>query len=130
MGSSASKLFEIPKFFLFSEGGIYSGSLDCREFNYKVIPHRPKEGEKELEAFVWSGRKCLEKTENSESRRFPLSREGYDEMLGWLEGKCLECPETSGFIGRQRERAMDLAEKYVDLEDCLQQSAASACARD
>lgn len=123
MGSSASKLFEIPKFFLFSEGGIYSGSLDCREFNYKVIPHRPKEGEKELEAFVWRGRKCLDKADNSESRRFPLSAEGYEEMLGWLEGKCLEMPESLGFIGEQRRRAAELAEKYVDLEDCLLQEA-------
>lgn len=123
MGSSASKLFEIPKFFLFGEGGIFSGCLDSRDFNFKVIPHRPKEGEKELEAVVWSGRNCIDKTENKETKRFPLSQEGYDEMLRWLEEKCLANPESLGFIGQQRKRAMDLADKYVDLEDCLQQEA-------
>lgn len=119
MGSSASKLFEIPKFFLFGEGGIFSGSLDCRDFNYKVIPRRPKEGEKELEAIVWSGRNCIDKAENKESKLFELSEEGYNDMLRWLEEKCLEKPESLGFIGEQRKRAADLADKYVDLEDCL-----------
>ncbi|MCM1578752.1 MAG: hypothetical protein NC078_08155 [Ruminococcus sp.] len=117
MGSSASKLFEIPKFFLFGEGGIYSGSLDSRGFNYKVIPRRPKEGEKELDAFVWSGRMCIDKAEDVLNKRFPLSREGYDQMLAWLEEKCLEMPETAGYIGEQRKRAARIAEKYVDMED-------------
>lgn len=119
MGSSASAYFEIPKFFLFSEGGIYSGSLDSREFNYKVIPLRPKEGEKELDAYVWSGRLCIDKAENVVNKRFPLSKEGYEEMLRWLESECLSRPETSGYIGRQQQHARQLAEKYVDLEDCL-----------
>ena len=120
MGSSASEYFEIPKFFLFSEGGIYSGSLDSRDFNYKVIPLRPKEGERELDAFVWSGRQCIDKAEKVVEKRFPLSQEGYDEMLKWLEGECLARPETLGYISNQRKRAQELAEKYIDLEECLQ----------
>lgn len=119
MGSSASKHFEIPKYFLFSEGGIYSGSLDSRGFNYKVIPVRPKEEEHELKAYVWSGRQCIDKAENVTEKHFPLTEEGYREMLSWLESECLAMPETGSDIDRQRKRGQELAERYVDLEDCL-----------
>jgi hypothetical protein len=35
MGSSASKYFEIPKFFVFSKKGRFAGSAEERDFNYK-----------------------------------------------------------------------------------------------
>ncbi|MGN0642242.1 MAG: hypothetical protein ACI4JJ_03775 [Huintestinicola sp.] len=83
--SSASEYFELPKYFYFSEMGIYSGSRTDRDFNYKVVPVKPKEGEKCLKAFWWSGVKCIDKSEDVVERDFPFSEEGHREMLSWLE---------------------------------------------
>ena len=77
MGSSASKYFEIPKFFLFSEKGIYSGSAEEKDFNYKVVPNAPKEGDKTLRCYTWHGRNCIDMTENVDMHEYPLTEEGY-----------------------------------------------------
>ena len=119
MGSSASQYFEIPKFFLFSEKGIFSGSCSERDFNYKVVPKCPKEGDKCLKAFIWSGRNCIDKSEDVTEKDFPFSEEGYNEMLSWLEASFLARPEAKTVIDSQKEYAKQLCEKYVDLEACL-----------
>ena len=85
MGSSASKYFEIPKFFVFGEKGIFTGSAAEKDMNYKVVPNCPKEGDKTLRAYIWSGRNCIDKSDNVEMREFPLSEDGHAEMLKWLE---------------------------------------------
>lgn len=115
--SSASQYFEIPKFFLFSEKGIYSGSSESRDFNYKVVPKCPKEGDKILKAFVWSGKNCIDKTEDVTEKDFEFSQEGYNEMLKWLEDTFLARPETKTVIENQQQHMRDITEKYVSLED-------------
>ena len=85
MGSSASKFFEIPKYFLFSEKGIYSGSAEEKDFNYKVVPNAPKEGEKTLRCYTWHGRMCIDMTEDVDMHEYPLTEDGYKDMLAMLE---------------------------------------------
>lgn len=117
--SSASKYFEIPKFFLFSEKGIYSGSSAERDFNYKVVPVCPKEGDKCLKAFIWSGQNCIDKTEDVTEKEFEFSEEGHAEMLRWLEEQYLSREEVKPLFCRQQEFARKICEEYVSLEDYM-----------
>lgn len=119
MGSSASKYFEIPKFFVFSEKGVFAGSASERDFNYKVVPNCPKEGEKSLNAYIWSGENCIDKSENVISRSFPLSEEGHAEMLVWLEEEYLKRDTVKLKYERQLEKAKKLCDKYVSYEDFI-----------
>lgn len=89
MGSSASQYFELPKFFLFSEFGIFSGSVSSLDLNYKVIPKKDDDS-KTLNLYIWNGKMCLDKTEESEHTSYPLTQEGYDEMLAHLEAEYLK----------------------------------------
>ncbi|MGN0665533.1 MAG: hypothetical protein ACI4KF_03300 [Huintestinicola sp.] len=92
--SSASEYFELPKYFYFSEMGIYSGSRTDRDFNYKVVPVKPKEGDRMLKAYWWSGVNCIDKSDNVTERDFEFSPEGHGEMLKWLEEVYLSREET------------------------------------
>lgn len=118
--SSASKYFEIPKYFLFSEKGIYSGSSAEKDFNYKVIPHCPKEGDKLLKAYIWSGENCIGCSEGTEEKDFPLSEEGYEQMLHWLEEQYLSREEVLPPYRRRQELARKICEEYFSLEDYLE----------
>ncbi len=92
--SSASKYFEIPKIFYISQKGTYSGSVTDRDFNYKAVPICPKEGDKVLRASYWSGKNCLEKSENVTTKEFPFNESGHSEMVKWLEESCLSRDEV------------------------------------
>ncbi|MCM1524691.1 MAG: hypothetical protein NC120_09570 [Ruminococcus sp.] len=117
MSSSASKYFEIPKFFVFGEKGIFSGSAAERDFNYKVVPNCPKEGEKSLRAYIWSGNKCIDKSEGVIMREFALSEDGHAEMLNWLESEYLSREETVPDYVKRQEFARKICDEYVSLED-------------
>lgn len=118
--SSASKYFEIPKYFLFSEKGIYSGSSAEKDFNYKVVPHCPKEGEKLLKAYIWSGENCIGSSENVTETDFPLSEEGYTQMLHWLEEQYLSREDVLPTYRKRQELAKKICEEYLSLEDYLE----------
>ena len=90
--SSCSKLMEIPKFFLFSEGGIYSGGKYDKSFNYKVIPSK-----EDMTCLIWFGKKCADKSENVEKRSFSLSEEGHSEMVKWIEESYTAAPFTDDY---------------------------------
>lgn len=126
--SSASQYFEIPKFFLFSEKGIYSGSLESRDFNYKVVPQCPKEGEKKLKAFVWHGRKCIDKAEDVQEMEFPFSQEGYDEMLAKLEEICLSSAEVPTSAEARSEYKRKICEEYISIEDYFERNGSNGTA--
>ena len=118
--SSASQYFEIPKFFVFSEKGRFAGSSADRDFNYKVVPVCPKEGDKCLKAYIWAGQNCIDKTEDVTEREFEFSEAGHAEMLKWLEEEYLSRPVVKTKIGRQRELAQRICSEFVSLEDFLE----------
>lgn len=120
MGSSASKYFEIPKFFVFGEKGIFTGSASEKDFNYKVVPNCPKEGDKSLRAYIWAGDKCIDKSEGVEMREFPLSEEGHRQMLDWLEEEYLKRPDAKPLYARQMEKSKEIREKYFSIEDYME----------
>ena len=126
MGSSASKYFEIPKFFLFSEKGIYSGSAEEKDFNYKVVPNAPKEGDKTLRCYTWHGRNCIDMTENVDMHEYPLTEEGYRDMLAMLEELYISSPQTRTAAQIRAERAEYLSETYLDIDDYMSSDEAKA----
>lgn len=90
--SSCSKIMEIPKLFLFTEGGIYSGGKYDKSFNYKVIPSK-----EEMTCYIWYGKLCLDKTEEKESRSFPITEEGHRDMVKWIEDTYLAAPRSDDY---------------------------------
>lgn len=119
MRSSASEYFEIPKFFVFGEKGIFSGSAAEKDLNYKIIPHCPKDGERVMRVYIWSGELCLDKTESSQMKEFPLTEEGHAEMLRWLEGEYLSRETVKTPAQRRAEYADRMREEYLDMDDYL-----------
>lgn len=74
---SASKIFDIPKFYYFDSGNDYSGSLD--DFSYKIIT------KEKMKAMTWHGRLCSEKAQIEHEEEFERTQSGFDAMIKWLE---------------------------------------------
>lgn len=108
MGSSASLYFEIPKFFVFSVFGKFSGSAEEKDLAYKVVPVKRDEGNV-LTLSIWSGINCIDKSEDVKTTEYPLTQEGYDSMLAALEGEYLSRPDVPSRVSVRRERARQLA---------------------
>lgn len=75
--TSASKVLDIPRYYYFSSGNDYSGSLG--DFTYKI-----KNGDN-LKAMTWHGRLCSEKAEIENEMEFERSESGFEAMIKWLE---------------------------------------------
>lgn len=90
--SSISEIMEIPKYFLFSEGGIYSGGKYDKSFNYKIVPS----GE-ELKVSVWFGKNCIDKSENVETKTFPSNEEDFMKAVKWIEETYQNAPYTDDY---------------------------------
>lgn len=81
--------FDIPRLYYFESGNIFTGSRDS--LNFRIVP---KDGE--MTAFIWHGFICSELAEMEAEQVFPLSKEGFDEMLLWLEEKYRRCRADTG----------------------------------
>ena len=92
--SSYSKIMEIPKFFLFSEGGIYSGGKYDKSFNYKIVPSKSDDN---MTVYIWFGKNCIDKSENVESKVYPLTEEGHADAVRWIEETYLAAPLTDDY---------------------------------
>ncbi len=78
--TSASAILDIPRYYYFSSGNDYSGSLG--DFSYKI-----KNGDN-LKAMTWHGRLCSEKAEIENEMEFERSETGFEAMIKWLEEMC------------------------------------------
>ncbi|WP_294472176.1 hypothetical protein [uncultured Ruminococcus sp.] len=57
--------FDLPTFYFFEEGNIWSGSL-YTNFNYRIVPKKAKKDsdeKSELKMAVWYGTKCFDMAE-------------------------------------------------------------------
>ncbi len=113
--SSASEYIEIPKYFFFSQKGVYSGSKSDRDFNYKVIPNCPKDAKKTLKAYCWRGKNCMEKSEDVVEREFSFDEEGHAAMVKWLEDEMQALPTVELEYLAKTEKARDGA--YSEMGD-------------
>ncbi|WP_143530258.1 hypothetical protein [Massiliimalia massiliensis] len=69
---------EIPSLEYFVNHNIYSGSKG--KFNFKIFP-----GDSEMAVKVWTGPFCLDCSEVDEEKCFPISDDGYRQMVAWVE---------------------------------------------
>ena len=82
----------IPTLHTFAMNNIFTGS--CGSFRFRAQPNvvmaTPKEvdfAQSSIHAEYWHGLYCYEKSEMEGEATFPMSEEGRQEMLAWLESK-------------------------------------------
>ena len=82
----------IPTLHTFAMNNIFTGSYGMLRFRIKpdIIMATPKEVDFDQSSmFVeyWHGLYCYEKSEMEGSETFPMSEEGREAMIRWLESK-------------------------------------------
>ena len=82
----------IPTLHTFAMKNLFTGSFGNLRFRIKpdVVMATPKEVDfSQSTIFVeyWHGLYCYEKSEMEGSETFPMSEEGREEMIRWLESK-------------------------------------------
>ena len=82
----------LPTLHTFAMNNIFTGS--CGLFRFRAVPNvvmaTPKEVNVEqssIHAEYWHGLYCYEKSQMEGEKTFPMSEEGRQEMLRWLESK-------------------------------------------
>ena len=80
----------LPTLHTFAMNNIFTGS--CGAFRFRAVPNvvmaTPKEVDFEqssIRATYWHGPYCFEKSEMEGEKTFPMSEEGRQELLAWLE---------------------------------------------
>ena len=82
----------LPTLHTFAMNNIFTGS--CGLFRFRAVPNvvmaTPKAADFEqssIHAEYWHGLYCYEKSQMEGEKTFPMSEEGRQEMLRWLESK-------------------------------------------
>lgn len=78
MSTSSSEIFDLRNFYFYKSGNVFTGSLGS--FNYKIVP-----GNDDLTALTWHGLLCSELANIENQKTVPLTQEGFDELIKWLE---------------------------------------------
>lgn len=88
-------LREDPNFYVtnlhsWTNGNAFYGSLRAMRFLVKPTVVRNKqngaiEPESKVETFVWKGEYCMEESEIRAQAEFPLTEEGREQVIDWLE---------------------------------------------
>ena len=79
----------IPTLHTFAMENTFTGS--CGLFRFKVVPSVTMNGKEvdfensSMKAEYWHGQFCYEKSEIEGEQTFPLSAEGREELIAWLE---------------------------------------------
>lgn len=95
-------LREHPFFFLpnqlsFDNGNTYLGSF--LGLRFRVKPTTEGEGEEQrnvLACLCWYGEYCLEESEIAAEAAFPLTGEGREQVIDWLEEQYAAMPKPEG----------------------------------
>ncbi|MCI8537477.1 MAG: hypothetical protein HFF18_02285 [Oscillospiraceae bacterium] len=88
-----SDSFYLPNLYTFQNGNTFIGSF--RGLRFRVAPD--KEGEAPtLSALVWYGEYCLELSDVQGESAFPLTEEGREALLDWLEAEFIRFQAQNG----------------------------------
>ena len=82
----------LPTLHTFAMNNIFTGSSGL--FRFRAVPNvvmaTPKEvdfGQSSIHVEYWHGLYCYEKSQMEGEETFPMSEEGRQQMLSWLESK-------------------------------------------
>ncbi len=89
MNEPACEPLFLPVLHSFENNNIFSGSFGRMRFRVTpdITMKTPKEVDNDqssMKAEVWHGEYCYEKSEIEDTRVFPLSPEGLEQMRAWL----------------------------------------------
>ncbi len=80
----------LPTLHTFAMNNIFTGS--CGLFRFRAVPNIVMQTAKEVDmqassicAQYWHGQLCYEKSQMEGEATFPMSEEGRQELLAWLE---------------------------------------------
>ena len=78
---------EIQKLTFFTEGNTFTGSRTKDPATGAMLRYlvRPNAEEARLEAFTWREDLCFERAHDKLQKEVPLSEEGLEQALAWLE---------------------------------------------
>lgn len=74
--------FDIPNLYYFQSKNMFTGSR--KAFNFKIVP------DGELKVCTWHGFINSELAEIEHEADFPMTAEGFEEMLRWLDARYSE----------------------------------------
>lgn len=81
--------FYLPNLYQFRNDNVFYGSY--RGLRFRVKSQKTQEEGQEtqwgMETLCWYGEYCLEESEVAERGWFPMSEEGYEQVLDWLESQ-------------------------------------------
>ena len=88
----ASEVYDIPQYTYFEFGNTFTGSYG--KLSYKIIP-----GEN-FTVQIWHSRLCSELADIEEEQTYPMTEDGFHEMLRWHlpENNNKNRPEESRFL--------------------------------
>ena len=72
----ASEVYDVPQYSYFEFGNNFTGSYG--KLSYKITP-----GE-DFTVQIWHSRLCSDLAEMEEEQKFPMTKDGFHEMLRWL----------------------------------------------
>ncbi len=84
--------FFMPTMLSFTNGNAYLGSFLGLRFRIK-----PTEGENgsTFECLTWYGENCLEESEVVHTASFPLTADGREQVIDWLEAEYTQMPQQA-----------------------------------
>lgn len=86
--------FFLPNLLSFTNGNTYLGSF--LGLRFRVKPTTEGEGDEVKEVLAclcWYGEYCLEESQVAAEASFPLSTEGREQVIDWLEEQYLAMPK-------------------------------------
>ena len=75
----ASEVYDVPQYSYFEFGNNFTGSYG--KLSYKITPAS------DFTVKIWHSRLCSDLAEMEEEQKFPMTKDGFHEMLRWLETK-------------------------------------------
>lgn len=85
-----SEQFYLPNLHTFQNENVFYGSFRGLRFRVQSVKGRPAGAEEEawgMAVLSWYGEYCLEESEIVAQDWFPMTEEGYQQVLDWLEGQ-------------------------------------------
>ncbi len=102
-----SEQFYLPNLHHFQNDNTFYGSFRGLRFRVKSEQAEDADGKRWIIATLcWYGDFCLEESDVVAEARFPMSEDGYEQVLDWLEGQYRAMLEQSGPASQSNDESL------------------------